>query len=187
MFRPIVYEGRGRGLSIHILNTFFLSWYTALCPTLSSAGMKSECSYYSQRTWDHNKYRHNLNLNGLAEPVVHSFCLTMSQWDLANWSHVFALLRCLHEWYCAHNARKVIMFTLCALRSVTWDGNAGSNNNTEIGVCTFTVSAHFPLIYFCTASKCNWRNNSVFYNVLLQKETRKKWLNRSLFNPGYMK
>lgn len=148
MFRPIVYEGRGRGLSIHYIPHISLSWYTALCPTLSSAGIKSKCSYYSQWTWDHNKYKHNLNLNGLVERVVHSFCLMMSQCDLANWSHVFARLRCLHEWYCAHNARKVIMFTPCALRWVTWDGNAASNNNTEIGVCTFTVSAHFSFDLF---------------------------------------
>lgn len=37
----------------------------------------------------------------------------MSQWDLANWSHVVGLLRCLHERWSAHNTRKAIMFTPC--------------------------------------------------------------------------
>lgn len=81
---------------------------------------------------------------GIGFPSKQLQGLTMSQRDPANWSHVFARLRCLLKWWWAYNSGKVIMFTLCETwRWVTWGRDAGWSDNTEAELSMFPFSSLF--------------------------------------------
>lgn len=130
MFVFIVCEGIGKGL-------WTLSALLLIQPVYNIksnvAIIKINVKLKAQRLMNRSRI-----YAGIGFPSKQLQGLTMSQQDPANWSHVFARLRCLLKWWWAYNSGKVIMFTLCETwRWVTW----GWSDNTEAELSMFRLSS----------------------------------------------